>query len=231
MKQETKKETTKKSTALVKKDSVTRGTPTRIAPQDEAHKHTADERVDIIRKGLDSMEAVQLTMATGAALIGMELLALKKAAGNKEFEKMFAERIERPRFGMRTAFRYMSVAEQARVGLLRAGYQELNDVFDMPPSDMPMEKRQMLSKALGDMLGGKTLSNLLMGEREVKQITAPKATTTAAAMEEMHQQTWKKICEDLARYGLDKKTWKHLDQDQISQVRQCLTAVLSEMPK
>ena len=226
-----KKETTKKSTALVKKDNVTRGTATRIAPQDEAHKHTSDERVDIIRKGLDSMEAVQLTMATGAALIGMEMLALKKELGTGEFANVFAERIERPRFGIRTAQRYMNVAESARVNLLRAGYADLGDVFDMPPSDMPMDKRQMLSKALGDMLGGKTLSNLLMGEKEVRQLPAPKATTTAAAMEEMHQQTWKKICDDLARYGLDKKTWKHLDKDQVGQVRQCLTAVLGEMPK
>jgi hypothetical protein len=193
---------------------------------------TAEQRVDLIRKSLDQMENVQLTMASGAVMIGLELLALKSDLGYGEFGRVFAERIERPRFSSRTAHVYMQAADKVRVNLLRAGAEGIAEVFDVAPSAMSMANRNKLVSAVGSLLSGKTLSNLLLDlDSKPKMLPTGRTPATGAAAEmEAHVALWSDLTKRLANEGVARKSWKFLEPDKITALRKLLTTVLNELP-
>lgn len=193
---------------------------------------TVEERIKVIRNNLDMMENVQLAFAAGAVQIGMEVLALKAQTPYGQFETLFHEQLERPRFTWRTAQKYMRAAEQVRVKLLKSGSQEIAESFDVPPSAMTLAKRRKLQDVLSEVLNGKTLSDLLMGDRQVTGGgpggRAP--STGAEAQLEAHVQIYQALRKQITREILVSKNWKHLPAREIADLRTVLEQAANELP-
>jgi hypothetical protein len=192
---------------------------------------TAEARVDVIRGHLDSMESVQTVFAAGAVTIGLELLSLKSQTPRGEFETIFEERIARPRFTMRTARKYMQAADSVRTKLLRAGSDVIAGSWDIAPSAMTIAKRNSLHEALGDLLSGKSLSDLLMGDRVVggggKGGSTP--TTGKAAEEAAIVESYEALCKQIVREIITGKRWQKLDPDALGHLRNALRSATEQI--
>lgn len=225
----------KKATAAVVEPEVMpaeRGLVKRgAAKQVPTKEMTAEARVDVIRGHLDSMESVQTVFAAGAVTIGLELLSLKAQTPRGEFETIFEERIARPRFTMRTARKYMQAADSVRTKLLRSGSEVIAGSWDIAPSAMTIAKRNSLHEALGDLLTGKSLSDLLMGDRVVggggKGGSAP--TTGKAAEEAAVVESYEALCRQIVREIVTSKRWQTLDADAIKHLRNALSAASEQI--
>jgi hypothetical protein len=192
---------------------------------------SAEERVGLIRNSLDKMEGVQLQFACGAVFIGLELIALREQLRG-DFWRVFEERLERPRFSDRTARQYMRAAEKVRVKLLHAGKVDLGDLWDVAPSALPLARRRDLQDAVGTLVNGRCLSQLLLDldSRGPKRLTAGAPGAGAAAEERAYAEVWTAIRKQLASEGLHRKSWKHLDARGLAALRECLESVLASLP-
>jgi len=190
-----------------------------------------EARIDVIRGWVDSLEAVQFQFATGAVLVGMELLALKQEVGRGEFMKIFAERIERPRFSYRTSAKYMQAAESVRVKMLKSGVKNLAEIWDVAPSALSMERRRELQNAVGSVLNGATLSQLLLGKGSKGGAGASgKVPTSAEAMMAAQKEIYAALAARIVADVVEKKTWKMLDPEDVAKVRQALESALDALP-
>jgi len=193
---------------------------------------TPDARVNVIRSHLDKMENVQTIFAGGAVIIGMELIALKSQVNHGEFETIFKERIERPRFTYRTARKYMLAADLARTSMLKSGNDVIASSWDVAPSAMSIQKRRSLTEALGGLLNGKTLSDLLMGDRPTGGGgNGPAPRNGAKAEMQAVVETYKALRTQLARQILSHKHWRMLPADELASLRHALETALEELPK
>jgi hypothetical protein len=194
---------------------------------------SVDERVHIVRNMLDTMENVQTAFAAGAVQVGMELLALKEQSPYGEFDKIFQDQIERPRFSRRTAAKYMQVAEQVRIKLLKSDQyrNQIADSWNVPPSAMTLSKRRELQTILGEILNGKTMSDLLMGERVIggggKGGSAP--TTGKEAEQEAIRQSYEALAKQITREIVSQSRWKRLSTDELDHLRLALTTALDSI--
>jgi len=191
-----------------------------------------EARVNVIRGHLDSMENVQTVFAAGAVTIGLELIALKNQCAHGEFETLFSERIERPRFTMRTARKYMHAADRVRTKLLKSGNDVIATSWDVAPSAMTLAKRKSLTEALGELLTGKTLSDLLMGDRPVGGGgPGGKAPASGADAElEGVVQVYKALRIQIIKEIVTRRAWKMLPEDEIQVLRQTLETAVRELP-
>jgi hypothetical protein len=192
---------------------------------------TPEARVDVIRGHLDSMESVQTVFAAGAVTIGLELLSLKSQTPRGEFETIFEERIARPRFTMRTARKYMQAADRVRTKLLRSGSEVIAGSWDIAPSSMTIAKRNSLHEAIGEMLTGKSLSDLLMGDRAVggggKGGSEP--ATGKAAEEAAIVESYEALCRQIVREIITGKRWQKLDPDALGHLRTALRSASEQI--
>jgi hypothetical protein len=191
-----------------------------------------EARVNVIRGHLDSMENVQTVFAAGAVTIGLELIALKNQCAHGEFETLFAERIERPRFTMRTARKYMHAADRVRTKLLKSGNDVIATSWDVAPSAMTLAKRKSLTEALGELLTGKTLSDLLMGDRVVGGGGPGGRAPSSGAEAEMQatEQVYKALRLQITREIITRKAWRMLPADELQHLRQVLETAVRELP-
>jgi hypothetical protein len=198
----------------------------------QAQEMTPEARVNVIRGHLDSMENVQTVFAAGAVTIGLELIALKAQTNKGEFEEIFKERIERPRFQMRTAQKYMQAADRVRTKLLKAGNETIATSWDVAPSAMTLQKRKSLTEALGELLTGKTLSDLLMGDRPVGGGGPGGKAPSSGAEAEMQatEQVYKALRLQITREIITRKAWKMLPEDELQALRQVLETAVKELP-
>lgn len=195
---------------------------------------SADERIGMVRKMLDTMENVQTAFGCAAVQIGMELLALKEQTPTGQFEQLFEEQVARPRFTIRTARKYMQAAETVRKHLLKSGHAaEIAESWDVPPSAMTIAKRRKLQDLIGDVLNGKTLSDLLMGDRP-----APgggpggrPAPTSAEAQLQAVEQVYQELCKGLEREIITHQNWRKLPKEQIVSLREHLRCCLDTVEK
>jgi hypothetical protein len=192
---------------------------------------TPEERVDVIRGHLDSMESVQTVFAAGAVTIGLELLALRAQTQHGVFEQIFEERIARPRFTYRTARKYMQAAERVRTKLLRSGCDVIAGSWDIAPSSMTLQRRKSLHDALGEVLTGKSLSDLLMGDREVggggKGGSVP--STGKEAEQEAIRQSYEALAKQITREIVSQSRWKRLSTDELDHLRLALSTALDSI--
>ena len=192
---------------------------------------TPEARVDVIRGHLDSMESVQTVFAAGAVTIGLELLALKSQTPRGEFETIFDERIARPRFTMRTARKYMQAADRVRTKLLRSGSEVIAGSWDIAPSSMTIAKRNSLHEALGELLTGKSLSDLLMGDHAVggggKGGSTP--ATGKAAEEAAVVESYEALCRQIVREVITSKRWQKLDPEALGHLRNALRSATDQI--
>ncbi len=193
---------------------------------------TPEVRIDLIRQGLDKMEAVQLTFASGAVFIGMELIALREQVPHGQFQRIFQERIERPRFGYRTAMQYVRAAERVRTKILKSGELDLSDLWNVAPSDLPLARRRELQEAVGELVNGRSLSQLLLDlERPVhKALAAGTPTTGAEAEMQARRELWRDILARLQKEAVTRKSWKLLPEDDIDAIRQVCADVVASLP-
>lgn len=199
------------------------------------------DRVCFIVAALDKLEAVQNQYAAGCVIIGMELCALKKELGYGKFEKTFAEKIERPRFGNRTARRFMKVAEMLRVKLATGASVKLGEVLSMAlaPSAMREEERLELSERVALACSGRTMQQLMLDFQDrPKALSAPVEAVSAEERKKKdfefyhkhYTDGWTEILGHLAKLS-SKHSWNYLRDDKIKEIRQCLNGVLTLMPK
>jgi hypothetical protein len=193
---------------------------------------TPEARVDVIRGHLDSMENVQTVFAAGAVTIGLELISLRNQCAHGEFETIFVERIERPRFTMRTARKYMQAADRVRTKLLKAGNETIATSWDVAPSAMTMAKRKSLTEALGELLTGKTLSDLLMGDKPVGGGGPGGKAPSSGAEAELDGvvQVYKALRMQVTKEVVQRKAWKMLPDDELQVLRQTLETAVRELP-
>lgn len=193
---------------------------------------TPEQRIDLIRGYLDRMEAVQLQFASGAILIGMELLALKENLPHGEFIGVFKERLERPRFSIRNAQQYMQDANRVRVKLLKQGHMNIAQVWDVPPSALTIAKRRELQGMIDQVVDGKSLHGLrgAMGTDKPRQLTA-RGPSGADAEREAHGRVWVDLCKRLTEAAVHRKTWKYLSADSRRIVREQVKLALDAIPE
>jgi hypothetical protein len=200
---------------------------------------TIGERVDFLNGALDSLEQVQNQYAAGCILIGMELLALKNELGHGQFTSTFAEKIERPRFGYRTAARFMKVAEVIRVKLASGSSMKLGEALAMAlaPSAMTDAERKELLKRVGDATQGKTMQQLMLdfapqaNRPALPEHTEEELDRKTTAYWRMHyNQALSDLCDRLSKIVTAKKFLGALSDDELRQHRQVLEAILSHFP-
>jgi len=194
---------------------------------------SAEERITVIRGHLDNMENVQTIFAAGAVVIGMELLALKQQVPYGDFDSLFREKIERPRFTRRTAAKYMQAAERVRVKLLRGGNETIADSWNVAPSAMSLAKRRDLNGLLGEVLNGKTLSDLLMGDRPAGGGGAgggDAPRSGADAVKQAAAEVLADLCARISRELVQRRTWTQVDPADVEKVRTVLKAAMDELP-
>jgi hypothetical protein len=209
-----------------------RGLVKRADGKAQAQALTPDARVNVIRTHLDSMENVQTVFAAGAVTIGLELIALRNQCAHGEFETIFQERIERPRFQMRTARKYMQAADRVRTKLLKSGNETIATSWDVAPSAMTLAKRNGLKEALGELLTGKTLSDLLMGDRVVGGGGPGGRVPSSGAEAEMQatEQVYKALRLQITREVITRRAWKMLPEAELQALRQTLETAVRELP-
>lgn len=199
------------------------------------------ERVDFVIGALDQLENVQNQYAAGCILIGMELLALKNDLGHGQFIETFTEKIERPRFGYRTAARFMKVAEVLRVKLATGSSIKLGEALSMAlaPSAMSDSERKELLKRVGDAAQGKTMQQLMLDfAPQANRPALPpgdddEAETnrkTAAYWRMHYNQALNDLMDRLSKIVTAKKFLGALSDDELRQHRQVLEAILSHFP-
>jgi hypothetical protein len=201
--------------------------------QSQDHK-TPEQRVEAVRGYLDKMEVVQLQHATGAILIGMELLALKDQLGHGSFSDVFEKQIARPRFSYRSASRYMCDANRVRRKMLKDGGITLMGVLNIAPSALPMARQRELQAVIAEAVGDRNLSGLrgALGSDAPKQITDGKSALTGQVAErEAHAKVWADLCRKITHEALGCKSWKWLAPDALKHARNCLQSAFEAMPK
>jgi hypothetical protein len=193
---------------------------------------TPEERIDLIRHSIDRMEAVQLTFASGAVFIGMEMIALREQLPHGEFQRIFTERIARPRFSYRTAAQYIRAAERVRTKILQAGELDLSDLWNVAPSDLPLARRKELQEAVGELVNGRSLSQLLLDLEMVKpkQIAAGTPATGAEAELQARREVWKSILAGLQKEAVQRRSWKLLPPEDVEAIRSICQDVINTLP-
>jgi len=197
---------------------------------------TPEQRIDAVRGYLDKMEVVQLQHATGAILIGMELLALKDQLGRGDFMDVFVKQIERPRFSYRSAARYMQDAHRVRRKMIKDGGITLMGILNIAPSALPMARQKELQKVIAEAVGDRTLTGMrgALGSdsHAPKQLTDGKTPATGKQAEmQAHVSVWLDLCRKLTHEAVSRKTWKYLDDDERKIVRDNLKSALAEIPE
>lgn len=224
------KKTTKQVTAVQASDPVTRGVPRKMTDADR----TPEDRIELVRGYLDKMEAIQLQHATGAILIGMELLALKEEVGHGAFTEIFEKQIERPRFSYRSAARYMQDAARIQKRIAKTGNTKLLHFLDVAPSDMSVAVRRELTEVIGNITDGRNLSDLrgALGARNPPQLTegAEKGSGEEAELA-AHARCWQELCKRLTEAAVHRKTWKFLNADTRRIVREQVKLSLDNIPE
>lgn len=195
-----------------------------------ADDRTPEQRVGLVRDYLDKLEAVQIQHATGAILIGLELLALKDQIGRGDFQRVFEEQIERPRFSLRSAQRYMQDAHRIRMRLLKSGHVSLAEVMDVAPSEMSIVRRKELTSLIGQAVKDNTLTGLRGALAQEKQRRLANPGDAAKAMADAHVQVWQEMMRRLTIEAIQRKSWKHLNEETRKIVRQHLQSALAEIP-
>lgn len=195
---------------------------------------TPEQIITTIRGFLDKMEVVQLQHATGAILIGLELLALKDQLGHGEFKEVFAQQIERPRFSYRSAARYMQDANRIRRKMAKDGGVTLMGILNIAPSALPIARQRELQGIISEAVGNRNLSALrgALGTDQPKQITAGQPAMTAKDAElQAHARIWMDLCRKITHEAVTAKTWKHLTPDARKVARNSLKTALESMPE
>ena len=199
-----------------------------------ADNKTPEQRVDAVRGYLDKMEVVQLQHATGAILIGMELLALKDQLGRGDFMDVFVKQIERQRFSYRSAARYMQDAHRVRRKMIKDGGITLMGILNIAPSALPMPRQRELQKIIAEAVGDRNLTGMrgALGadSHAPRQLTSGTPTTGKAAEMQAHASVWMDLCKKLTHEAVSRKTWKFLDVGERKIVRETIAAALAEIP-
>jgi hypothetical protein len=96
---------------------------------------------------------------------------------------------------------------------------------------MTLQKRKSLHDALGEVLTGKSLSDLLMGEREAggggKGGSVP-STGKEAEMEAIRQ-SYAALAKQVTREIVAQSRWKMLSTDELDQLRNALSTALDSI--
>lgn len=219
----------KEVVAMQQAKPVTRGVPRKMTDADR----TPEDRIELVRGYLDKMEAIQLQHATGAILIGMELLSLKEQVGHGSFVDIFEKQIERPRFSYRSAARYMQDAARIQKRIAKTGNAKLLHFLDVAPSDMSVSIRRELTDVIGNIADGRNLSDLrgALGTRAPAQLTDGSPASGKHAELDAHAKVWNDLCKRLTEAAVHRKTWKFLGDDTRKIVRETLKTALAEIPE
>ena len=197
------------------------------------------DRVDLICLALDKIEQVQNQYAAGCVLIGMELTALKKDLGHGAFMETFSKRIERPRFGYKSAQRFMRVAEQIRMKLATSAGMKLGEALclALAPSAMGEDQRLELMAKVGQACAGKTMQQLMLDFGGGKKALPPaggssddEAKKDAAFWTAHYTEAWTETVADLTKLA-QKKSLGFLNDEKLKELRGELSMVLSLFPK
>jgi len=141
-------------------------------------------------------------------------------------------RTQKPLVGLPKMWaRVMKAADLVRTKLLKSGNDVVASSWDVAPSAMSIQKRRSLTEALGGLLNGKTLSDLLMGDRPTGgggNGTAPR--NGAEAEMQAVVETYKALRTQLVRQILSHKHWRMLPADELASLRHALETALEELP-
>ncbi len=207
---------------------------TALARVNKAPEKTPEQIITTIRGFLDKMEVVQLQHATGAILIGLELLALKDQLSHGEFKDVFAQQIERPRFAYRSAARYMQDANRIRRKMMKEGSMNMAAIMNIAPSALPMAEQRKLQGIISEAVGDRNLSALrgALGTDKPKQLTDGKPSLTGQeAVVQGHIKVWADLNRKITHEAVHAKTWKHLSEQERKAARNALRTAWETIPE
>ncbi len=107
-----------------------------------------------------SAHASAAQMAIAAAKCGLELKALKKECGHGIWEEFFARNFAQHGMTIRTAQRYIGLADGLKGKALKNDTGSFLALLDSPPSKLTQAESQKLTKEMGKVTDGATLSEL-----------------------------------------------------------------------
>lgn len=119
-----------------------------------------DKRVAEALRLHASATASAAQMAIAAAKCGLELKALKKEAGHGTWENFFADNFESHGLTLRTAQKYMALADGLKGRALKNESGSFLKLLECAPSELKPAEQEKLTKAVGKVTDGKTLSEL-----------------------------------------------------------------------
>lgn len=108
-------------------------------------------------------------MAVAAAICGMELKAIKKELGHGLWDEWFAANLEGEGLSLRTAQRYMALADGIKDKALKNDTVSFLSLLDAAPSKLSDTQRERLSKSVAKATDGATLAELYQVHGIVKK--------------------------------------------------------------
>lgn len=105
-------------------------------------------------------QASAAQMAVAAAKCGLELAALKKEIGHGGWEEFFAKHFAKHGLQLRTAQKYMALAEGLKGKALKNEARSYLPLLECAPSELKKADQEKLTKAVAKMTDGATLSEL-----------------------------------------------------------------------
>jgi len=99
-------------------------------------------------------------MAIAAAKCGLELKAIKKDLGHGAFEQWFGAHLDRDGFRLRTAQKYMALADGLKGKVIKNAPGAFLELLDSAPSKLSEQQQRSLTKAVSKMTDGATLTEL-----------------------------------------------------------------------
>lgn len=144
-----------------------------------------DKRVASALRLHAAASASAAQMAIAAAKCGLELKAIKKDVGHGAFEAFFASEFATHGLSLRTAQKYMALADGLKGKALKNESGAFLKLLDAAPSTLSDKDQATLTKAVGKVTDGKALSELYQDFGIVKKPQGsgakggkPKAATT-----------------------------------------------------
>ena len=135
----------------------------RVKPEVMPKELTLDQRVENVRRDLDTMDGLEQQQKFGSLYIGLQLISIKDETSREDFKRIMEQSILRPSFQYRTAMRWIAAAHNARSRLVQSGKIDIKQIWGVSPSDMTMERRNELQAVLEKVLGKPTLKQLTTG--------------------------------------------------------------------
>ncbi len=128
-----------------------------------------DDRVASIHRCQNNILGALSQFAAWVVLCGMELNALKKEVGHGNWMQFFEEKLERPKFSLRTADVYMKVGDECKSRLLKNWTKSSNsqnsanlDFLSTSPTALLPAQLEQLTTEIQKITDGRTMQELML---------------------------------------------------------------------